>query len=104
MNYHNFASRLSLPRLPAATSTKEQPKTAPRKSRRTIGRRSAAAAALVFLSVLTASANAGGPAEDVRPSASPRRTINTPTFLITLTGLGVVLLRLPTLWRRDLDC
>ncbi|MEP6669978.1 MAG: hypothetical protein ABJF10_12540 [Chthoniobacter sp.] len=104
MNYHNFASRLSLQRLPTPASTKVQPKATPKKSRRAQGRRSTSVAALVLLSALTFGADAGTLKDDARPSTPPAPPINLPTLLITLTGLGVVLLRLPTLWRRDFDC
>ncbi|MDR3403672.1 MAG: hypothetical protein P4L99_14330 [Chthoniobacter sp.] len=48
MNYHNFASRLSPPRLPAADPTKEQRKATPKKSLRPMRRRLATAAVSVL--------------------------------------------------------
>ncbi|MEI9894051.1 MAG: hypothetical protein WDN28_09235 [Chthoniobacter sp.] len=104
MNYHNFASRLSLPRVPSANSPKEQPKAAPKKSPRTPRRRLATATAVALWCLCAFHADAEAKTDGAHASRPPVRPINTPTFIITLTGLAVVVLRLPTLWRRDLDC
>lgn len=103
MNYHNSASRLSLPRLPAPASTKERPKAAPKKSLRPT-RRLATAVAVALWCLCALRADAATQADPAHPVTPPVRPINTPTFLTTLTGLSVILLRLPALWRHDLDC
>ena len=104
MNYHNFASRLSIQRLPSATPTKESPKPDPKKSRRTPRRRFAMATALVLLCFGELNAEAGAKTDGSLRVSPPSTSVNWPTFLITLTGLGVAILRIPALWRRDLDC
>lgn len=104
MNYHNFASRISIQRLPAANSTKPVAKPAPKKLRRPARRRFSAAAALAFalwILCLPVEAAEQNGSRVVRPSGW---RVNAPTLLVTLTGLGVALLRVPALWRRDLDC
>jgi len=104
MNYHNSASRLSLPRLPAPTSTKEKPKAAPKKSLRPTRRRLATSAALALSCLCALRADAATQADRAHQVTPPVHPINIPTFLITLTGLSVILLRLPALWRHDFDC
>ncbi|HSI14950.1 MAG TPA: hypothetical protein VK961_23055 [Chthoniobacter sp.] len=106
MNYHNFASRLSIQRLPAANTPKAVTKPEPdaKKVRRPGRRRFAAAAALLLvLCTLTFRAEAAEQ-DDLRPARPGAWRVNVPTLLVTLTGLGVALLRVPTLWRRDFDC
>jgi hypothetical protein len=105
MNYHNFASRLSIQRLPSAISTKEVPKPEPKKARRTPRRRFALATALAILCFGVLGAEAGAKTDGGRRVSPPATwSVNVPTFLVTLTGLGVAILRIPALWRRDLDC
>jgi hypothetical protein len=103
MNYYNFASRLSIPRRPATASVNESPKLAPRKPRK--GRpRPVTVAAMSLLCLFALGAEAGAQTDGPRSSEPPPPRINVPTLLITLTGLGVALLRIPMLWRSDVDC
>ena len=105
MNYHNFASRLTIRRLPAANNTKDLAKPIPKKTRRPIRRPLAPVVATLVLAlcVLTMRTEAAEQNDTgaIRPSGW---RVNTPTLLVTLTGLGVALLRVPALWRRDFDC
>jgi hypothetical protein len=105
MNYHNFASRLTIRRLPAANNAKDPAKPELKKTRRPSRRPFAPAAAtlVLVLCVLTLRAEASEQNETraIRPSGW---RVNAPTLLVTVTGLGVALLRVPSLWRRDLDC
>lgn len=105
MNYHNFASRLTIRRLPAANNAKDQAKPTPKKARRPIRRPFAPAVATLVLAlcVLTLRSEAAEQ-NDARTVSPPLWRVNAPTLLVTLTGLGVALLRMPTLWRRDFDC
>ena len=104
MNYHNFASRLSIQRLPSVNTAKVAAKPEPKKVRRAARRRFVAAAALVLvlcaLNLRTEAAEQDGP----RVARSSAWRVNVPTLLVTLTGLTVALLRIPTLWRQGLDC
>ena len=104
MNYHNFASRLSVQRLPAE-STKDASKPATKKSRRQGRRRVIVVGPLLpLLCVLgfsvTALAEGDAPSGRV---ATPQH-VDVGSYIIPLVGLAVVLLRLPVLWRRDIQC
>lgn len=107
MNYHNFASRLSIQRLPAANAAKPLAKPQPetKKARRPGRRRFAGtAAALVLVSCALTPRVDATEQDGSRAVRSSVWRVNAPTLLVTLTGLGVALLRVPALWRRDLDC
>lgn len=108
MNYHNFASRLSIQRLSAANSAKSVAKPEPRKVRRPARRpftTAATAAAALVLVLCTLTPRAEAAENDGARAARPAVwRVNAPTLFVTLTGLGVALLRVPALWRRDLDC
>jgi hypothetical protein len=105
MNYHNFASRLTIRRLPAANNTKDLAKPKPKKTRRPIRRPFAHATATLLsaLSVLTMRVEAADQ-KDTRTIKPSGWNVNAPTLIVTLTGLGVALLRVSALWRRDFDC
>ena len=104
MNYHNFASRLSLQRLPATNSAKPVAKPDPKKVRRPARRRFSAAAALALVLWVLCLRVEAAEQDGSRAIQSAGWRVNAPTLLVTLTGLGVALLRVPALWRRDLDC
>jgi hypothetical protein len=102
MNYHNFASRISLPRLSSIPQTKLPAKPARKPVRRPLIRRSlATAAAAAILLSLSLRSEATSQTETVRVGPPPRMNVNTPTLIVTITGLAVALLRVPGLWRRD---
>jgi len=104
MNYHNFASRLSIQRLPATHSAKPVAKPNPKKGRRPARRRFSAAAALALMLWVLCPRVEAAEQDGSRAVRSSVWRVNAPTLLVTLTGLTVVLLRVPALWRRDLDC
>ena len=100
MNYHNFASRLSAPRLTPTPQPKASKKPARKVARQPIIRRSlAAAATLLAFICLHADTQAKRAIPLVKPP--PKLRVNVPTVVITATGLAVFLLRIPQLWRRD---
>jgi len=104
MNYHNFASRLSVQRLRTSSSGKVVTKPAPKKPRQT-SRRPLVSAAAVLLAMCVLGMQAEAAERDgAKSSKGASGQGNLPTLLVTFTGLAVALLRVPALWKRDLDC
>ena len=104
MNYHNFASRLSVPRLPTETA-KEISKPAPKKPRRPSRRRAIVVGPLLpLLCLLTLSMGAFAEGDAVHAVVTAPRHADAASYIIPIIGLAVVFLRLPVLWRRDFQC
>jgi hypothetical protein len=101
MTYHNFANRLSIRRPAEGTNVPHPAVSQTKKPRPAKKRRLAAAAVLLLLASLGPDARATTESPLMPLPAPPASGVNTPTLIVTITGVLVGLLRVPALWRRD---